>query len=89
MSKDGPAIARWALALMVDTVTHYNPNIKAYYDRVKGKSGSGGYAHVLTMKKLARMIHHMILNMEEWKWSDWRMTERKLSRLIEDGGDIA
>ena len=88
MSKDGPSIARWALGIMVDTVARHNRNIKAYYSRVKERTGSGNYAHVLTMKKLARMMHHMMLAEENWRWEDLELTERKLSRLHQDeGGD--
>jgi transposase len=87
MSKDGPSIARWALGIMVDTVTLHNPNIKSYYNNVKERTGSGKYAHVMTMKKLARMIHHMVLTEQNWKWENEGLTERKLSRLdLEDAG---
>ena len=86
MSKDGPSTARWALGVMVDTVMLFNPNIKAYYNRVKERGGNGGYAHVLTMKKLAGMIHHMMLAEENWRWENADLTEEKLSRLGRDGG---
>lgn len=89
MSKDGPSTARWALGVMVDTVMLYNPNIKAYYNRVKERGGNGSYAHVLTMKKLARMIHHMMIAEENWRWEDADLTEEKLSRLEGEGGGSA
>jgi transposase len=87
MSKDGPSVARWALGVMVDSVIRYNPNVKAYYGRVKERTRSGKYAHVLTMKKLARMIHHMLLAEEDWRWANADLTEEKLSRLEGEGGD--
>lgn len=87
MSKDGPSVARWALGVMVDSVIRYNPNVKAYYGRVKERTRSGKYAHVLTMKKLARMIHHMMLAEEDWRWANADLTEEKLSRLEGEGGD--
>jgi transposase len=87
MSKDGPSVARWALGIMVDTVMLNNQNIKTYYNHVKERTRSGGYAHVLTMKKLARMIHHMMITEENWKWEDRELTEKKLSTLEREGGD--
>jgi hypothetical protein len=67
MSKEGPSIARWALSVMVDSVSLHNPNLRAYYRRAKERTGSGGYAHVLTMKKLARMLHHMMITEQNWR----------------------
>ena len=55
--------------------------MKAYYNHVKERAGNGSYAHVLTMKKLARMIHHMMLAEQNWKWENEALTETKLSRL--------
>lgn len=90
MSKEGPSIARWTLAVMVDTVMKCNPEIKRYYDSVKERS-NGGHAHVMTMKKLNRMLYHMLTTRQRWKWEDEGLTERKLSRLSsttrEEGGD--
>ncbi len=90
MSKEGPSIARWTLAVMVDTVMRYNPEIKRYYESVKERS-NGGHAHVMTMKKLNRMLYHMLTTRQRWKWEDESLTERKLSRLSssakEEGGD--
>ena len=70
MSKDGPSIARWTLGVMVDTVMRRNPGIKQYYDGAKKRKGRGSYARVLTMKKLARMIHHMLITEQNWRWED-------------------
>jgi transposase len=88
MSKDGPSIARWALSVMVDSVILHNPNLRTYYHRAKERTGGGGYAHVLTMKKLARMLHHMMITEQNWKWEDAELTERKLANLdrVEEGG---
>jgi transposase len=86
MSKDGPSIARWTLGVMVDTVMRRNPGIKQYYDRAKKRKGRGSYARVLTMKKLARMIHHMLITEQNWRWEDEGLTEEKLSRLDREGG---
>jgi transposase len=92
MSKDGPPIARWGLGIMTDTVMLYNPNIKAYYNRVKQRIGRGSYAHVLTMKKLARMIHHMMITEQNYRWENEALTEAKISRLGTDapaaGGEV-
>ena len=84
MSKDGPPIARWGLGIMTDTVMLFNPNIKAYYNRVKQRTRRGSYAHVLTMKKLARMIHHMMITEQNYKWENEALTEEKISRLGND-----
>jgi transposase len=86
MSKDGPSIARWTLGVMVDTVKLRNPDIKRYYDGVKKRKGRAGPARVLTMKKLARMIHHMLITEQNWRWEDEGLTEEKLSRLDREGG---
>ena len=87
MSKDGPSTARWSLGVMVDSVMLFNPPIKEYFLRVKERCGNGSYAHVLSMKKLARMIHHMMLAEVNWRWENADLTERKLSRLEANGGD--
>jgi transposase len=89
MSKDGPSIARWTLGIMVDTVKRRNPRIKQYYDSAKKRKGRAGYARVLTMKKLARMIHHMLITEQNWRWEDEELTEEKLSKLDRQGGDSA
>lgn len=90
MSKEGPSIARWTLAVMVDTVMRQNPEIKRYYESVKERS-NGGHAHVMTMKKLNRMLYHMLTTRQRWKWEKRSLTERKLSHLssspTNDGGD--
>jgi transposase len=81
MTKDGSSIARWALSVMVDTVTQHNPPIKDYYLSVKKRTGSGKLAHVSTMRKLTRMLYHMLKTRQHWKWEDTLLTERKLARL--------
>ncbi|MDG7014305.1 MAG: transposase [Nitrososphaerota archaeon] len=80
MSKEGPSVARWLLGVMVDNVARRNPEIKRYYQSVKERSGPG-HAHVMTMKKLNRMLYHMLITRQRWKWEDERLTERKLSYL--------
>ena len=81
MSKDGPSTGRWALSMMVDTVKRYNDSIKAYCDSVKKRTSSGGLAHAATMRKLVRMIYHMLKTREHWKFEDNMLTERKLQSL--------
>ena len=81
MSKEGPAIGRWALSIMVDTVTKYNKNMKSYYNSVKMRTGSGNLAHVSTSRKILRMIDHMLRTREHWKWENPLLTERKMSNL--------
>ena len=80
MSKAGSSIARWTLGVMVDDVMRYNPEIKCYYESVKEWS-NGGHAHALTMKKLNRMLYHMLTTRQRWKFEDKELTERKLSQL--------
>jgi len=87
MSKDGSSIARWALSIMVDTVMHHNQPIRDYYTSVKKRTGSGKLAHVSTMRKLTRMLYHMLKTKQHWKWENPRLTERKMARLEMDGGD--
>jgi len=80
MSKEGPSIARWLLGVMVDNVMRRNPEMKRYYESVKERSGAG-HAHVMTMKKLNRMLYHMLITRQRWKWEDAELKERKLSNL--------
>jgi len=81
MSKDGPAIGRWTLSVMVDVIMRYNPPMREYYGGVKKRTGSGKLAHVATMRKLTRMLYHMLKTREHWLWEDQDLTERKLSNL--------
>lgn len=81
ISKEGPARARWALSIMVDTVIRYNPPIKMYYLSAKNRTGSGKKAHVLTMRKLVRMMFHMLTFHEAWRYEDQQLTKKKLARL--------
>jgi len=87
MTKDGSSTARWALSIMVDTVMQHNDPIKDYYLGVKNRTGSGKLAHVATMRKLTRMLYHMLKTREHWKWENPQLTERKMARLQMDGGD--
>ena len=84
ISKDGPSIARWTLSIMVDDIIRYNDRIRYYYDSVKERTGSGKLAHVATMRKLTRMLYHMLTTREHWRWENHRLTERKLSNLTRD-----
>jgi len=87
MTKDGSSIARWALSIMVDTVMQHNELIREYYTSVKKRTGSGKLAHVSTMRKLTRMLYHMLKTKQHWKWENPQLTERKMARLQMDGGD--
>jgi len=89
MSKDGSSIARWTLSIMVDTIMHHNDPIRKYYASVKKRTGSGKLAHVSTMRKLTRMLYHMLKTREHWKWENQRLTERKIARLELGGGDVS
>ena len=90
MTKDGSSIARWALSVMVDTVKQHNPPIKDYYQSVKKRTGSGKLARVSTMRKLTRILYHMLKTRQHWKWENPQLTERKLAKLgIGGGGDVA
>jgi len=89
MTKDGSSIARWTLSIMVDTVMHHNEPIREYYTSVKKRTGSGKLAHVSTMRKLTRMLYHMLKTREHWKWENPRLTERKMARLELGGGDVS
>jgi transposase len=89
MTKDGSSIARWTLSVIVDTVTQHNEPIKDYYRSVKKRTGSGKLAHVSTMRKLTRMLYHMLKTREHWKWENTLLTERKLARLQLGGGVVS
>ena len=84
MSKEGAPTARWALSIAVDTTIIRNKPLKEYYDSVKNRKGSGGYAHASTMRKLVRMIFLMLMERKEWKYQNIGLTESKLSRLDDD-----
>lgn len=86
MTKDGPAVARWALSIMVDGVIRYNKPMKDYYQSVKNRTGSGKMAHVSTTRKLVRMLYHMLKTRQHWKWENVMLSERKIARLA-GGGD--
>jgi transposase len=75
MTKDGSSIARWTLSVMVDTVMQHNEPIREYYTSVKKRTGSGKLAHVSTMRKLTRMLYHMLKNRQHWKWENPRLIE--------------
>jgi len=89
MSKDGSSIARWALSIMVDTVMRHNEPIRQYYTSVKKRTGSGKLAHVSTMRKLTRMLYHMLKTKQHWKWENSLLTERKMARLQMGGGEVS
>ena len=91
MSKDGPSIARWALSVMVDTVMQQNATVKNYHLHQKTRTKNGKYAHILTMKKLLRMVYHILKTREHWRWENEELTDRKLGELdsVEGGAGIA
>lgn len=89
MTKDGSSIARWALSVMVDTVTRHSPPIKDYYQSVKKRTGSGKLARVSTMRKLTRMLYHMLKTKQNWRWENPHLTQRKLAKLGMGGGDVS
>jgi hypothetical protein len=89
MTKDGSSIARWTLSVMVDTVMQHNVSIREYYASVKERTGSGKLAHVSTMRKLTRMLYHMLKTKQHWKWENPQLTERKIARLELGGGDVS
>jgi hypothetical protein len=62
-------------------------NIKGYYEHQKDRTGSGSYAHVLTMKKLLRMVYHMLKTRQHWRWENKSLTDRKLSDLERGGAE--
>ena len=86
MSKDGPSNARMALSLMVDNVSQFDSRIHEYYAREKARTGSGKMAHVITMRKLVRMIYAMLTTREKWRWERESLTERKLRSLNSERG---
>ena len=84
MSKEGASTARWALSIAVDTVKIRNKPIMEYYNHQKERTGSGKLAHVLTMRKLIRMIYFMLSNGKPWKYENIALTDRKVSDLEDD-----
>jgi transposase len=84
MTKDGPSEGRRALSIMVDSVAMFNPGIRQYYAKAKTRTGSGTMAHVVTMRKLVRMIYAMLTQREAWRWERSSLTEKKLQALDAD-----
>ena len=84
MTKDGPNNARMALSLMVDTVAMHDARLREYYRKEKMRTGKGKLAHVLTMRKLVRMVYTMLTRRENWRWGKEALTERKLNALDAD-----
>jgi transposase len=82
MSREGPAIARWALGLATENVVRYNKHIHDYFEAALRRSGSRDKARVLAMKKLVRMIYHMLKTGDNWMWEKPSLTRRKIRRLI-------
>lgn len=87
MAKEGPAVARWVLSIMVDTVTKYNRPMKDYYLSVKNRTSSGSMAHTSTARKLVRMLYHMLKTRQHWKWENPKLSKKKIAKL--GGGDTA
>ena len=58
--------------------------LREYYQRAKARTGSGKMAHVVTMRKLDRMIYTMLTRKETWRWEKEELTERKLKALNAD-----
>ncbi len=81
MSKEGTKTARWALSIAVDTVKLRNKPIMEYYSHQVIRTSSAKLAHVLTMRKLIRMIYFMLKERKEWKYEDPGLTDKKLSNL--------
>jgi hypothetical protein len=54
--------------MAVDTVKIRNKPIIKYYNHQKKRTGSGKLAHVLTMRKLIRIIYYMLSNRKPWKY---------------------
>lgn len=84
MSKDGPHSARMALSIMVDTIARSDGRVHEYYAKAKTRTGSGKMAHVVTMRKLVRMIYAMLTKREKWRGEKQALTERKLEALDAD-----
>ncbi|MDG6907202.1 MAG: IS110 family transposase, partial [Nitrososphaerota archaeon] len=81
MSREGPGIARWALGVAADNVRDNNPQIRAYYDLAKKRTGRSKKARVVVMRKLVRMLYFMLKTEQNWKWQDPELTKAKISRL--------
>lgn len=81
MSREGPSIARWALGVAADHVKDYNPQIKAYYDLAKKRTGRSKKARVAVMRKLVRMLYFMLKTRQNWKYQDPELTRAKIARL--------
>lgn len=81
MSREGPSIARWGLGVAADHVKDYNPQIKAYYDLAKKRTGRSKKARVAVMRKLVRMLYFMLKTRQNWKYQDPELTRAKIERL--------
>lgn len=74
MYKDSLSIARWALPMAVNRITYRsrlrNRLLNEYYLQVNKKTSSGKMEYVSTMKKLVRIIHHMLRNGERRRYKN-------------------
>ena len=82
MSREGPAVARWALGLATDNVVRYNEHMHDYFEAALRRSGSRDKARVLTMRKIVRMVYHMLKTGDNWMWENPSLTRRKIHGLI-------
>ncbi len=80
MSKEGSASARWALSMAVDTMLR-NKAIGEYYASAKERKQSEKLTHVLTMRKLIRIIYKMPSERRLWKYDNSALIESKLKIL--------
>jgi transposase len=81
MSREGPSIARWALGVAADRVKENNPQIKAYYELARKRTGRSKKARVAVMRKLVRMLYFMLKTRQNWKYQDPELTRAKIERL--------
>ncbi len=84
MSKDGAHTPRMALSIMVDTVSKSDCRLREHYAKAKARTGSGKMAHVVTMRKLVRMVYAMLTRREKWRWENETLTAKKLKGLNPD-----
>jgi len=67
--------------ITIDTIKLRNKAVWYYFKHQKNRTGFGKLAHVLTMRKLVRMMYFLLK--KEWKYNDPALTEIKISKLDE------
>jgi len=80
ISKDGPSILRWVLALSAHGVIKKPGKLRRFYLRLSKRIGKSK-ALVATARKLLIIMYHMLTKQKEYEERDDDLTKRKIKRM--------